>query len=537
MAGMIVQHNLNAINANNKLNINVLGTKKATEKLSSGFRINRAADDAAGLAISEKMRAQIRGIGQAVRNANDGISLIQTAEGALDETHDMLKRLKELAVQAGNETYTDEERSYMQQEIDAIKTEVDRIAKATDFNGIKLLDGSLGGGGNLNNDFGARYGYKDTTTGNALSGSSVTSSIADVKVTFTTGASGVGAANAFWDADGKELTVNLANGVAYTQAEIDTLIKNANVQKGADQNAAAPEVSVHLNSGVLVITKEESFGNTVAGKRADTGTDAANLADFLVDSSTTEGFADTIKLVSNSYGVDTRKITISTDVGTDKVGVTTTKEDDPNAKNGEFTLHLATGNKYSAQDIENILAKAGLDYTVELSSYNAPNGDAQFYANEVADVDLTLANGAGLGKDAVGSNGSGLTLQIGSENSVEQRMTVAIGAMDTSAIGIANISVRTTRDAQDAMDRVKDAITAVSAQRASLGAVQNRLEHTVNSLTVSSENLNAAEAQIRDTDMASEMLNYTKYAILQQAAQAMLAQANQAPQAILQLLQ
>jgi len=553
MAGMIVQHNLNAINANNKLNANVLGVKKATEKLSSGFRINRAADDAAGLAISEKMRAQIRGLTQAIRNANDGISLIQTGEGALDETHDMLKRLKELAVQSGNETYSDEERTYMQQEIDAIKSEVDRIAKATDFNGIKLLDGSLGNAGGNVGTYGARYGILQRT--GDLAGSSVTSSIARVTVTFTVNASGPGGENAFWDETGKTLTINLSNGVAYTQSQIDTLIKNANTQKVA-QTAAVPTVTVKLVSGIVVGKAGMSFDETVAGVRAS-GT--SSLQQFLVSSNSTEFYADTVKFTSNSYGQDTRSFVIQADVGAGKEWVETTKEDGnflgANLKEGIHVVHLSSGVSYSGQDIQSILAKAGFDYTVEFSVGNdpnsnllAPDGDVKFLISNTRDasgalIAITvggaagLSGGYGLGKDVVGSSGVGLTLQIGANNAVEQRLNVSIDAMDSSAIGIANISVRTVRDAQDAMDRITEAITKVSAQRAALGAVQNRLEHTINSLTTTTENITAAEAQIRDTDMATEMVQYTKFTILQQAAQAMLAQANQAPQAVLQLLQ
>ena len=159
MAGMVVQHNLNAINANNKMNINVSGTKKATEKLSSGYQINRAGDNAAGLAISEKMRSQIRGLSQATKNANDGISLIQTAEGGLNETHSILQRMRELAVQSANGTYQDDtDREAIQLEVDALKSEIDRIASSTEYNGMKLLDGSLGGTTTGTTDFGARYG-------------------------------------------------------------------------------------------------------------------------------------------------------------------------------------------------------------------------------------------------------------------------------------------------------------------------------------------------------------------------------------------
>ncbi|MCL2634479.1 MAG: flagellar hook protein [Oscillospiraceae bacterium] len=545
MAGMIIQHNLNAINANNKLNANVLGTRKSTEKLASGFRINRAADDAAGLAISEKMRAQIRGLSQAIRNANDGISLIQTAEGALDETHAMLKRLKELAVQAGNDTYSDEERAYMQMEIEDIKEEIDRIAKATDFNGIKLLDGSLGGGGSIN-QFGARYGIIETNTG-ILYGSSVTSNKAGITVSFNAGASGKGGEFAKWNADGTELTISLFANTPYTQSQIDALIKDASYAKEDFQDNAPATVSVKLASGVLMMDDTgESFRPTEAGYRADSGwTDLDAL--LLRGNDPAEFFANTIKFTSNSYGADTRTFEILTSVGPGKEWVAVgTADTDPYTKDGTFILHLSTGKDYTAQDIQNILREYGYDYTVELQDpgQQGPNGDIKmrlFVAETVAGNGVSInigagVSGEGLGKEFVAGGGQGLTFQIGANNAVEQRVTLNINAMDSGSIGISNFDVSSVENARMALDAVNGAITAVSSQRAALGAMQNRLEHTVNSLTVTTENINAAEAQIRDTDMATEMVEYTKYSILQQAAQAMLAQANQAPQAILQLL-
>ena len=161
MAGMVVQHNLNAINANNKMNINVSGTKKATEKLSSGYQINRAGDNAAGLAISEKMRSQIRGLSQATKNANDGISLIQTAEGGLNETHSILQRMRELSVQAANGTETDDDREAVQNEISQLQDELDRIADTTEFNTMKLLNGNLDGSSNSTTSAGPKCGVAD----------------------------------------------------------------------------------------------------------------------------------------------------------------------------------------------------------------------------------------------------------------------------------------------------------------------------------------------------------------------------------------
>lgn len=537
MAGMVVQHNLNAVNANNKMNMNVSGTKKATEKLSSGYAINRAGDNAAGLAISEKMRAQTRGLTQAVNNANDGISLIQTAEGGLNETHAILQRMRELAVQSANGTYQDFDRGAMQDEVDALKSEIDRISDSTEYNGIKLLDGSLGGA-SATTEYGARYGSLESgDSTHPLNGSTLTSNIAGVNVAFTTAASGAGGENAMWDSAGTTLTVNLNSGSTYTQSQIDDLVKNASVDKDGGQTANVPEVQVKLGSGVFV-GQDATFSNvTAAGVRADS-TDVG-LSGFLVNGNATEGYADTIKFTSNSYGDDQRTINIATDVAKGKEGVTVEQaEVDPNVKDGQFTLHLATGVEYSEKDIQNILAKGGLDYEVTLTdSASAPDGDKKFYANDsTGTASASMQGGAGVGKDKLSGTGEGLTFQIGANGVEDQRVTLSVADMDSAALGIANVNVADQDDANAGITKIDDAINSVSTQRASLGALQNRLEYTVNNLTVTNENLTAAESQIRDTDMAKEMINYTKFNILQQASQAMLAQANQAPQAVLQLL-
>ncbi len=536
MAGMVVQHNLNSINANNKMNMNVAGTKKSTEKLSSGLAINRAGDNAAGLAISEKMRAQTRGLSQAVNNANDGISLIQTAEGGLNETHSILQRMRELAVQSANGTYQQEDRDAMQLEVDALKSEVDRISKSTEYNGIKLLDGSLGGASGTAGEYGARYGTH--VTSGTLAGSTLTSNIAGVSVAFTTGASGVGGENASWDATGKTLSINLNSGTTYTQAQINDLIKSANIQK-TGQTASTPDIELKLGSGVYVGAADAtSLTATSAGVRATSSATGDSLASLLVGAADTEGYADAIKLTSNNYGADTRTFTIKTDVAKGKENVeNTTKETDPNVKGGAFTIHLATGTEYSEKDIQNIMAKAGLDYEVTLTDAKAPDGDVKFYANTNGSLALTtMAGGAGVGKDKLSSTGEGLTFQIGANGVEDQRVTLAVKDMSSTALGVGSISVASQDSANSAIDSIDSAINAVSMQRAGLGALQNRLEYTVNNLTTTNENLTAAESQIRDTDMAKEMINYTKFNILQQASQAMLAQANQAPQAVLQLL-
>lgn len=561
MAGMVVQHNLNAINANNKMNINISGTKKATEKLSSGYQINRAGDNAAGLAISEKMRSQIRGLSQATKNANDGISLIQTAEGGLNETHSILQRMRELAVQSANGTYQDDtDREAIQLEVDALKSEIDRIASSTEYNGMKLLDGSLGGTTTGTTDFGARYGVlisantvvdgvKNKLKENlSLEGATLTSSVKGVTVTLADTASGVGGENAQWDAAGTTLTINLKAGQSYSQSQINDLIKNATMAKadaaGTPQASTPADVELKLKSGVFTFQKAETF-KTSAGVRATS--DDTDLVQYLINGTDqNDGYADTIKFTSNNYGEDTRKLKIATDVAAGKewVATTTANNEGTGIKDGEFTLHLATGVEYTEEDIQNLLKQAGLDYTVTLTDSKTPDGDKSFYAQKVvAEADATAieigktTTGAGLGSDKLTGTGKGLTFQIGANGVEDQRVTLSVGDMSSTSIGVGGADVSTQDAANKAIDMVDAAVKTVSMQRAGLGALQNRLEYTVNNLTTTNENLTAAESQIRDTDMATEMINYTKNNILQQASQAMLAQANQQPQAILQLLQ
>ena len=538
--GMVVQHNISAMNANEAMRKNVSGLKKQTEKLSTGYNINRAADNAAGLAISEKMRSQIRGLTQASANSNDAISLIQTAEGGLQESEDILQRMRELSVQSANGTYTDEDREQIQYEVDALKSEVDRISQATEFNEMKLLDGSLSGTGSTT-EYGPRYGVQITQatgSGGFAVGTVITSNISGVKVQMSTGASGKGGENAAWDSAGTTLTINLVDGQSYTQSDIDKLVAGANREKDG-QAANLPEVSVKLANGVqAAVSGGASPVATVGGERATVNVDVSSA---LVSTGGTEGYADTIKFTANSYGEDTRTINIAFDVAAGKEGVTASSGNSTNETDykraGEFTLHLATGTEYTSGDIEKLLAKEGLDYSVEMSDTKKPDGDVTLYANKaVTGISGALASGAGVYKDAVSSTGEGLTFQIGANGVEDQRLTVNVDDMSAKALGVDNVSVAKQDDANAAINKIDDALKKVSTQRAKLGAVQNRLEHTVNSLNTANENLSAAESQIRDTDMATEMIKYTKSNILQQASQSMLAQANQQPQGVLQLL-
>ncbi len=546
--GMVVQHNISAMNANNAMTRNVSGLGKSTEKLSTGYSINRAADNAAGLAISEKMRSQIRGLSQATNNANDAISLIQTAEGGLQETEDILQRMRELSVQSANGTYTDEDREQIQFEVDALKEEIDRISSSTEFNEMKLLDGSLDGASGNTGEYGPRYGAYLTAVDGAgvaveanttLEGSSITSSVDGVTIALADAASGKGGENASWSADGKTLTMNLVKGQTYSQSQIDDLIKNATQTKKEGSQLPAADVNFDLKNGQFTFADAATY-TTETGVRATSGETATSVKELLIEgTNSNDKYADSIKFTANNYGADSRKIVIMTDAAAGKESVRQVAANDEatGIKNGEFELHLSTGVEYSEEDIEKLLAKSGLDYNVELSDEDTPDGDVKLYAQmKDADVEINMTAGAGVGKDKVTGSGEGLTFQIGANGVEDQRLTMNISDMSSTALGVGEADVSTRDAANDTINKVDDAIKTVSTQRAKLGAVQNRLEHTVNSLSTAEENLQSAESQIRDTDMASEMIKYTKSNILQQASQSMLAQANQQPQGVLQLL-
>jgi flagellin len=336
--------------------------------------------------------------------------------------------------------------------------------------------------------------------------------------------------------------MNLVAGETYTQKQIDDIIANASQVKGA--TAAPAELSVKLKNAVYTAADGETSSATVAGTRATNATPADLKALTGNKTSTALGSSDSIQFTANTYGTNldskmAQSITVKTDVaaGKETVTVDTAATADAAAK---ISLHLATGVEYTNDDISAILKEAGFDYDVKLTDSQAPDGDTDgrilFNVKDATGVAVTIADGAGVGKEVVPSTGKGLTFQIGANGVEDQRVTLAVNDMSSSSIGVANADVSTQDRANKAIEMVDAAVKTVSMQRAGLGALQNRLEYTVNNLTTTNENLTAAESQIRDTDMASEMINYTKFNILQQASQAMLAQANQQPQSVLQLL-
>ena len=538
---MVIQHNMAAANTNRQLGIITGSLSKSTEKLSSGYRINRAADDAAGLSISEKMRGQIRGLNQASTNAQDGISLIQTAEGALSESHSILQRMRELAVQSANGTETDDDRAAVQAEVEQLQEELTRISETTEFNTMKLLDGSLEGAAATTGS-GPKFGVVDTT----LDGALVTSNVAGVKVaTAAVATTKPGQETAIWDATGKILTLNLSLGKVYTQDEIDGLISNAKQEDSAATGTPA-EVTVTLKNGVFAADAATTNGTaTVAGTKS------------VSDDGTVTGFvgADTVSFTANKYGGEFKDTTFDIDFTAEagKENIETTTAISYSATNavtaGAYKIHLAAGQEYTAEDIEDILAEAGFDFDVALSGATPDEPNTLFGTTSGSSVSTitmdggTAGTGLGSTKALWGqegyegtSAGGGVTLQIGANEG--QTMSFSIGDMSARALGVdANkVNLNTQEEAQKSITTIDNAIKKVSEARGRMGAAQNRLEHTISNLDTSSENLQTAESRIRDVDMAEEMVTYSKNNILQQAAQSMLAQANQATQGVLSLI-
>lgn len=539
---MVVQHNMSAMNANRNLGVTTGMQAKSSEKLSSGYKINRAADDAAGLSISEKMRSQIRGLNKASDNAQDGISLIQTAEGALNESHSILQRMRELSVQAANGTETDDDREAVQNEVSQLQEELTRISETTEFNTMKLLDGSQSGSTSSTGS-GPKFGVVDAT----LDGALVTSNVKGIKVaTAAATTTKAGQETAIWAADGKTLTLNLSKNKVYTQDEIDELIANAKQEDSSATGAPAVAVPVVVSASALKIPFFKDTFTSAGGVKA------------VSDDGTVTGFvgADTISFTANKYGAEFNdtvfKFAFDKAAGKEEVETNTAIEIDGTngVTAGEYTIHLAAGKEYTAEDLEDILKTAGFDFDVKLSGNTPDEPNTLFATSGASSVsDITMGNataGAGLGStdamwgqagyDSV-SSGAGITLQIGANEG--QTMSFSIDDMSARALGVDGnkVDLSTQSGAQKATDTIDAAIKKVSAQRGKMGAIQNRLEHTISNLDTAAENTQTAESRIRDTDMAEEMVEYSKNNILAQAGQSMLAQANQSTQGVLSLLQ
>ena len=397
---MVVQHNLTAMNSNRMLGLTTASQAKSTEKLSSGYKINRAADDAAGLSISEKMRKQIRGLTQASLNAQDGISAVQTAEGALTEVHDMLQRMNELAVKASNGTMSKDDREYVQNEVDQLVTEIDRVAETTKFNETYLLKGD------------------------------------DTKAAVTE--------NVF-----KKFDVSTLNSV---------ISDTSKISESNDFDSMTGKFTLKFTSGL-------AEGGTWNGKR----------------------------IVADSATTTTEEITLT-----------------------------------AAKDAELAALNAAITNSKQVTG-TATNNGAAFQMTSAATMKQSYTYAAAID----------VSLHVGADSTANNRINLSIDSMSASGLHVTGLKVNGSdaTNATAAINTIADAIQKVSTQRSALGAVQNRLEHTINNLDNVVENTTSAESQIRDTDMATEMVKYSNNNILAQAGQAMLAQSNQANQGVLSLLQ
>ena len=490
---MRIQHNIAALNSYRQLTGNNSAVSKNLEKLSSGYRINRAGDDAAGLAISEKMRAQITGLETAQKNANDGISLVQTAEGALTEVHSMLNRMVELADQSANGTYDNEtDRANLQKEVKSLLDEIDRIAEGTNFNGINLLDGSLA---TTKLDVAATSSFGNAAP--TITQNPATGTASDIEI--DAGNAGERTLTVeYADASGKLHSVD----VKYTSAGDKA------------QDVAAISKAIKANgelSSVFDVTDDNASKVTLTSKA--TGSEGAKITDV--------NPSDTGKITKGNVvaGKDAT-VTVAAKAAAVAVGDKLVL----NGKTYEFVADTATKPTTDGATAVVIGVKpadtvANLNKALEKDGIKAESADAKTFTFSAI------------------QNGKGLTLQIGDTADDFNQLTVSVGSMSAKSLGIADVDISTQAGAQEAVGKIKDAINSVSSTRGDLGAIQNRLEHTINNLSVTTENMTAAESRIRDTDMADEMMSYTKNNILVQAAQAMLAQANQVPQGVLQLLQ
>ena len=478
---MVVQHNLTAMNSNRMLGLTQSSQAKSTEKLSSGYKINRAADDAAGLSISEKMRKQIRGLTQASANAEDGISTVQTAEGALNEVQDMLQRMNELAVKASNGTNSENDRTYIQNEIDQLTTEIDRVAETTKFNETYLLKGD-----------------KDAVKGYSYSYGTDTKAGA----TFATG---------------KNSTVTGSN----TGAKI-----TVSAATPADDKAAA------LQNDLLKALQKSGAKVTIAAG-AD-GTSAANVAitvegyDVASDGKVSkDGVYTGIKLTASAGNNNsTGTVALSDTLTLDSKAVTAA------AKGAHAAFYDKDGNKISENALSNYFTS-----TTEGNNINTTKLKDKTLYDAFGNTVTPVAANIQSAQDQVGS--LKLSLHVGADATSNNKIELNLDAMSAKGLGVNGLRVdgATSTNADNAIETIKEAIQKVSTQRSALGAVQNRLEHTINNLDNVVENTTSAESAIRDTDMATEMVKYSNNNILSQAGQAMLAQSNQANKGVLSLLQ
>ncbi len=623
---MVVQHNLRAMNSNRMLGITTGALSKSAEKLSSGYKVNRAADDAAGLSISEKMRKQIRGLTQASANAEDGISAVQTAEGALTEVHDMLQRMNELAVKASNGTNSESDRQTIQDEISQLTIEIDRVAETTKFNETYLLkgDGTKGTKTLEAHDAGlagklkAGLDGKSTFTADSIKvGDTVKIGNTEYNIVGSKRTDAYNSMNAFAVKEGDKIT---QNGVTYTVAADATDVSAINGISVKDSEGNALKITISegathttslgitttlvgkngldLSSGAVTAYNTWEAGDTIVDKdgveytyvesadhafspdgvyHATAGfykTEGSKAADVAYtakegDIYTVKKTGETNSIVSTTGNGGKNKGIVSVEDLQKEIkalaeGNTVEIADNSNATAVRYTVGVTKkedGSAFTADDIA-ALVKAGNQVNVNGTDYYA----IDVSKNEKTDISIQdayrmmkdeLEAASSVGADEKASvkhlgdgkfeitqgkveidNALSFSLHVGADADMTNKIGVNIKTMSSAGLGIKNLNVMddSGKAGTYAIDAIADAVATVSAQRSLLGAVQNRLEHTINNLDNVVENTTSAESAIRDTDMATEMVKYSNANILSQAGQSMLAQANQGNQGVLSLL-
>ena len=450
---MVVQHNMTAMNANRMLGLTAAQQSKSTEKLSSGYRINRAADDAAGLSISEKMRKQIRGLDQASTNADDGVSAVQTAEGALNEVQDMLQRMNELAVQAANGTNSENDRAYIQSEIDQLVTEIDRVAETTKFNETYLLKGDGVGGKYV--DLGATV----ASTSIALDGDDQADP-ASASVTYSTD---------------RDVAFTVAKNADFSEDSTETLTVGG-VSYALKDYADIDDLAAAISSNEKVNSVDLTYANN---KSAAAGTQNAAFSLTHTNKSTTVSGDVTFKVASSYTGATKTGNTITVDDITITFDIATKLDDEGNLVYDEETTNQSIAANLTTNNIS-FTEQDGV-FSVKLASKMTVN--AASFTEDLA-----------------------FNLHVGADSANTNKIGVNISSMSADGLGVSGVKVTSEKTATDAIDVIAQAIQKVSKQRSDLGAVQNRLEHTINNLDNVVENTTAAESRIRDTDMAEEMV-------------------------------
>lgn len=564
---MIINHNMNALNAHRNMGVNNTNAGKSMEKLSSGLRINRAGDDAAGLAISEKMRGQIRGLTQASRNASDGISLVQTAEGALNETTNILQRMREISVQSANSTNTETDRAALQEELNQLTTEINRIGNTTEFNTQKLLNGGAGSSSSSNITDAASAKVE---TGNWTGKNITATNNTTIKVDGTTFDISSVVKQDWTAASGKTIDnfISELKEVTAGETKLSDVVDITKVSTGGNNNKLVfTAKSTGKSSSVEISTNEDDvakmFGYTDVTNLTNNANGEGNNA--TIQKHGLEGNTALTQKIDVNKG-ESFKIKVGSDSEV-TVKFDSTKSYD--IDNVDANVAQAAREEY-VKDINVALQKAGLSDKVEASLSN--DNKLQLISKNGKDISVTgEVKGSGINNNTkvgnvnqvvgAGAQGAGfeVNLQIGANSG--QAMNLSIGDMRAAALGItgntgqagfsstnnvtngtdtisteASLDITNASSASKAITAIDSAMEKVSSERAKLGAVQNRLEYTISNLDNTAENLTSAESTLRDVDMAKEMMEYSKNNILSQAAQSMISQANQQPQNVLQLL-